>query len=70
MPDEVTVRINNNGPIVIEGPIRIVDSEGNAFSLPADKNRFFLCRCGQSGNAPFCDGQHKQCGFVSVVRAE
>lgn len=68
MPD-VTIRLRDNGPLVIEGPVRIIDAEGNAFNLPADKPAVALCRCGQSSRRPFCDGTHKGCGFAAVDRA-
>ena len=62
----VTIRIRPNGPLVIEGEVKIVDQHGNAFPLPANKPLIALCRCGQSANKPFCDGTHKQCGFQAV----
>lgn len=65
---EVSIRIRDNGPLVIEGPVKIVDSHGNAFSPSTDKPAIALCRCGMSTNKPFCDGSHKT-GFDSVCRA-
>jgi CDGSH-type Zn-finger protein len=67
--DLVTIRLRDNGPLVIHGPVRVVDAEGREFTLPADKPLLALCRCGQSANKPFCDGSHKRCNFVSEERA-
>lgn len=66
---EVTIRCRLNGPYVIDGPFVLVDHEGNRFTLPADKPLVALCRCGQSGNRPFCDGTHKTCGFAAAETA-
>ena len=60
---EVTIRCRPNGPFVIEGPVRVVDHEGNPFALRTDKPNIALCRCGQSKTKPFCDGSHKECDF-------
>jgi CDGSH-type Zn-finger protein len=66
---EVTIRMRVNGPIVVEGPFRLIDSAGNEFQLDSTKPGIALCRCGQSSKKPFCDGAHKACGFASDERA-
>lgn len=63
---EVRIRLRENGPLVVEGPITLVDHQGNAFTLPTDKPAVALCRCGQSANKPFCDGAHRGCGFAAA----
>ena len=66
---DVRIRMRPDGPFVVEGPIEIVDSQGQAFPLNSEKPVIALCRCGASGNRPFCDGAHKSCGFDSDERA-
>lgn len=61
----VTIRCRPNGPLVIEGPVTVVDQQGNPFPLPTNKPLVALCRCGASQSKPFCDGSHKACGFVA-----
>jgi len=65
---DVKITPRDNGPLFIEGPITIVDPAGKAFGL-AGRTSIALCRCGHSGNKPFCDGAHKSSGFVSQCPA-
>lgn len=66
MADPIVIRCRENGPLVIQGPVKVVDHLGNEFMLPVGKETVALCRCGQSKNKPFCDGTHKTCGFMAV----
>jgi CDGSH-type Zn-finger protein len=66
--NEVVITIRNNGPYLVEGPVRLVDAEGNAYDL-GGKTRFSLCRCGASVKKPFCDGTHSRIGFEAAERA-
>ena len=50
-----------NGPIRVEGKRFVVRPGAHAAAL--ERPRVFLCRCGGSGNKPFCDGTHKRIGF-------
>jgi CDGSH-type Zn-finger protein len=66
---EVTIRLRSNGPILVTGPFKLIDSAGNEFQQDLAKGNTSLCRCGQSSNKPFCDGSHKACGFMADERA-
>ena len=66
---DVTVNIKDNGPLLVQGPFKLVDGEGGEFNIDPSKPAIALCRCGASANKPFCDGAHNQCGFASSERA-
>lgn len=61
--EPIVIRCRENGPLVIQGPVKVVDHQGNEFAIPAGKENLALCRCGQSQKKPFCDGSHRPCGF-------
>ena len=49
-----------SGPIWLKGGIPLESSSGICYET---RNRATLCRCGGSGNKPFCDGTHCENGF-------
>ncbi|MDX1956962.1 MAG: (4Fe-4S)-binding protein [Leptospiraceae bacterium] len=49
-----------NGPLLVYGTIEVKDKEGN--KTLKNKTTAF-CRCGHSGNKPFCDGSHVKAEF-------
>jgi CDGSH-type Zn-finger protein len=63
------ITVNKNGSLRVEGEFTIYDAEGGAFDL-AGRTSISLCRCGHSGNKPFCDGTHRQIEFQSEVKAQ
>jgi CDGSH-type Zn-finger protein len=62
---DVTITCRPNGPLLVSGPVRVLDHEGKEFNLNG-KETFALCRCGQTKNRPFCDGTHKACGWAAM----
>jgi CDGSH-type Zn-finger protein len=44
-----------HGPLWVRGGIPVVSADGKPYTI---RNRLTLCRCGKSGNKPFCDGSH------------
>jgi CDGSH-type Zn-finger protein len=69
MADPLVIRCRENGPLVLQGPVKIVDHLGQEFTLPDGKELVALCRCGQSKTKPFCDGSHRACGFRAAETA-
>ncbi|MGD9855616.1 MAG: CDGSH iron-sulfur domain-containing protein [Planctomycetaceae bacterium] len=61
---DVTIQMRENGPFLVTGPVKVMDHQGHEFNL-GGKATIALCRCGHSKNRPFCDGTHKECGFVA-----
>jgi CDGSH iron-sulfur domain-containing protein 3 len=66
---QVKIRIRDDGPLLVDGVVEVVDAEGNRLTSPSTKPLLALCRCGDSKTKPFCDGTHRETGFQSVVRA-
>ena len=59
---ETTIEPRRNGPLFLRGRLRIVDDNG---ATVHEDTRVALCRCGASGNKPFCDGSHRTIGFTT-----
>jgi len=74
------IKVSKNGPYLVSGSIPIseqiigADSDGTSNEWRtgrkyAPQERCALCRCGQSGNKPFCDGTHMKVGFDGTETA-
>jgi CDGSH-type Zn-finger protein len=57
---EPSIAVEENGPVWVRGKIPVVAADGTPYEV---RNRQTLCRCGGSGNKPFCDGSHRTNGF-------
>ena len=65
---EVTITVKPNGPLRVEGPIKLINTDGQQIDLTG-KPAVSLCRCGASTNKPFCDGTHSKIGFAAAAAA-
>jgi CDGSH-type Zn-finger protein len=61
---QVEINVRHNGPYKVTGPMTLIDAQGREFELPGG-TATALCRCGYSGNKPFCDKSHKRIGFYA-----
>lgn len=59
-PDENSITLVADGPLYVRGDVEIRNGEGEVLY---EETRVALCRCGASGNKPFCDNSHKEIGF-------
>jgi CDGSH-type Zn-finger protein len=70
-----------NGPYLVEGNVplvsktQVVSEQGEPLTWRKDgeivinEEKYYLCRCGQSSNPPFCDGTHRKVGFDGTETA-
>ena len=61
--ESARVRVLRNGPLVVSGDVRVALDDG---TVVATDTRVALCRCGKSGNMPFCDNTHRSTGWVET----
>ena len=65
--DDVEIKVRQDGPYKVTGPVRLIDADGEPF--PQTGGPIILCRCGRSQNKPFCDATHRSTGFCARERA-
>ena len=58
---EVTIQPLKNGPLLVKGPVKLVDAGGQPVETPGQT--LALCRCGHSATKPLCDGAHQKANF-------
>ena len=56
----LTVTPQRTGPFVLDGPFDL-----RAAGTETTQDGAALCRCGRSGDKPFCDGTHAEVGFTT-----
>lgn len=64
---DTSIRASRNGPLLVQGDFKLLDEDGAPIDGAA---RIALCRCGGTGNQPFCDGTHARIGFRSKRASE
>lgn len=80
MPVERKITVSKNGPYLVSGSLPIttqiikVNEDGESIEWTAGESlsasdTYALCRCGQSKNKPFCDGNHKKINFDGTETA-
>ena len=58
---EAKITPYRDGPLLVRGPFKLLDQEGNEVEL--HRRTIALCRCGRSRIKPICDGTHKAIRF-------
>jgi CDGSH-type Zn-finger protein len=78
--DGVKIEVSKNGPYIVYGRLPLteqiihVDSSGiptewRVGAVYKSEEISLLCRCGNSGNKPFCDSTHAKIGFDGTETA-
>ena len=64
VPAGLTVTETVDGPLYVAGEIEVVNEAGQVVRTDT---RVALCRCGGTGNPPYCDGTHTENGFSTTT---
>ncbi len=73
--------VRKNGPYIVHGDVplvrkaQVVSEYGEPLTWKKGEaietsEIYTLCRCGQSGKKPFCDGMHARIGFDGTESAD
>lgn len=54
------IKVAPNGPYLVQSECVIIHADGKE---ETKNGTVALCRCGASGNKPYCDGSHNKIGF-------
>jgi CDGSH-type Zn-finger protein len=57
-PHRVRVRVQRDGPLLIEGPVEVVDEHGE--TTVSDRFTVAVCTCRRSRIYPWCDTSHRR----------
>lgn len=77
---DAKIQITKDGPYLVSGGLPlseqwiVTNDEGESLDYREGKKyaaqpQYALCRCGHSGNKPFCDGSHKKAKFDGTETA-
>ncbi|MEU3986159.1 CDGSH iron-sulfur domain-containing protein [Streptomyces sp. NPDC026672] len=59
-PRRVRVRVQREGPLLVEGPVEVVGEDGEV--SVSDRFTVAICTCRRSGLRPWCDTSHRRRG--------
>jgi CDGSH-type Zn-finger protein len=79
-PPTAKIEVTRNGPYLVSGSLPlseqwiVTNAEGDSLDYREGKKhpaapQYSLCRCGHSGNKPFCDGSHQKVKFDGTETA-
>ncbi len=69
MTKPISLTVLDNGPLKVSAESLTLSYCGEAVDVEAGSD-VYICRCGESKNAPFCDGSHAKVGFVAEPPTE
>jgi len=67
---ETVITPYRDGPLLVRGPFKLLDQDGNEIELGGRERTTALWRCGKSRLRPFCDGTHNVIRFRAPSSAE